>query len=96
MKKEHWALLSLGINTLQALAKMIAGLLTGSLSMIGESFHSLSDSFASVITYLTLRFSEKKSEKFPYGLYKLENVGSIVIAIFLLLASVEIFKRAFG
>lgn len=37
MKKEHWALLSLGINTLQALAKLIAGLLTGSLSMIGES-----------------------------------------------------------
>lgn len=96
MKKEHWALLSLGINTLQALAKMIAGLLTGSLSMIGETFHSLSDSFASVITYLTLRFSEKKSEKFPYGLYKLENVGSIAIAIFLLLASAEIFKRAFS
>jgi len=96
MRKEHWALLSLGINTLQALAKLIAGLLTGSLSMIGESFHSLSDSFSSLITYFTLRFSEKKSEKFPYGLYKLENVGSILIAVFLLLASYEILKRAFS
>ncbi|MFN3814484.1 MAG: cation diffusion facilitator family transporter [Aquificaceae bacterium] len=95
MKKEHWALLSLGVNTLQSLAKFIAGVLTGSLSMLGESMHSLSDSFASLIAYFTLRFSDRKFKSFPYGLYKLENIGSILIAMFLLIASYEIFQRAF-
>lgn len=95
MKKEHWALVSLSVNVLQSLFKLIAGLFTGSLSMIGESIHSLSDSFASLVAYFTLRFSERRSERFPYGLYKLENVGSTVIAIFLLLASYEILQRAF-
>ncbi len=94
MKKEHWALLSLGINIVQSFAKFIAGILTGSLSMLGESMHSLSDSFASLVAYFTLRFSDRKFRSFPYGLYKLENIGSVVIAIFLLLASYEIFHRA--
>ena len=95
MKKEHWALVSLSVNLLQSGAKLLAGVFTGSLSMLGESFHSLSDSFASLIAYLTLKFSDRKSQKFPYGLYKLENIGSISIAIFLFIASYEILQRAF-
>ncbi|WP_448583608.1 cation diffusion facilitator family transporter [Thermocrinis sp.] len=94
MKKEHWALVSLSVNLLQTLLKLIGGLFSGSLSLIGEAIHSLSDSFASIVAYLTLKFSDRKSARFPYGLYKLENVGSFVIGIFLLLAAYEIIKRA--
>lgn len=96
MKKHHWALISLGVNLTQALAKFVAGLLTGSLSMLGEAVHSLSDSFASVVAFITIKLSDKKTERFPYGLYKLENIGSIVIAFFLLLAAYEMVKRAVG
>ncbi len=96
MKKHHWALLSLGINLLQASLKLVAGLLTGSLSMIGEAVHSFSDSFASVVAYTAIKFSDKKTQRFPYGLYKLENIGSIVIAFFLLLTAYEMVKRALG
>ncbi len=95
MKKHHWALLSVGINLLQSLLKFVAGLLTGSLSMMGEAIHSLSDSFASVIAFITIKLSDKKVKKFPYGLYRLENLGSIIIAFFLLIAAYEIGKRAF-
>ncbi|MFN3264923.1 MAG: cation transporter, partial [Aquificaceae bacterium] len=49
MKKHHWALISLTVNLLQAFLKLVAGLFTGSLSLIGEAVHSLSDSFASVV-----------------------------------------------
>ena len=94
MKKEHWALLSLSVNLIQTLLKLIGGVFSGSLSLIGEAIHSLSDSFASVVAYLTLKFSDRKTARFPYGLYKLENVGSFVISVFLLLASYEIIKRA--
>ncbi|WP_448587537.1 cation diffusion facilitator family transporter [Thermocrinis sp.] len=94
MRKEHWALISLFVNIVQTLLKLIGGVLSGSLSLVGEAVHSLSDSFASVVAYLTLKFSDRKNERFPYGLYKLENVGSFVIGVFLLLASYEIIKRA--
>ena len=94
MRKEHWALVSLSLNLLQSALKFVAGLLTGSLSLLGESVHSLSDASASVIAYLSIKFSEKKHRKFPYGLYKLENIGAIVIAFFLILAAYEIGHRA--
>lgn len=94
MKKHHWALISLSVNLLQALLKFIAGILTGSLSMVGEAVHSLSDSFASVVAFITIKLSDKKTKRFPYGLYKLENIGSIVIAFFLLLTAYEMIRRA--
>ncbi len=94
MKKEHWALISLGVNLLQSLLKLIGGLLTGSLSLLGDAVHSLSDSLASLIAFLSIKFSEIKHERFPYGLYKLENIGAIVISFFLLFTAFEIFHRA--
>ncbi|MFN3869890.1 MAG: cation diffusion facilitator family transporter [Aquificaceae bacterium] len=96
MKKHHWALVSLSINLLQAFLKFVGGLLTGSLSMVGEAVHSLSDSFASVVAFIIIKLSDKRVKKFPYGLYRLENLGSIIIAFFLLLAAYEIGKRAFS
>ncbi|MFN3975655.1 MAG: cation diffusion facilitator family transporter [Aquificaceae bacterium] len=96
MKKHHWALASLGLNLIQSLLKFVAGTLTGSLSMMGEAVHSLSDSFASVIAFITIKLSDKKVQRFPYGLYRLENLGSIIIAFFLLLTAYEIGKRAIG
>jgi len=96
MKKHHWALISLSLNLIQSLLKFVAGVLTGSLSMIGEAVHSLSDSFASVIAFITIKLSDKKVQRFPYGLYRLENLGSIIIAFFLLLTAYEIGKRAMG
>ncbi|MCS7261969.1 MAG: cation diffusion facilitator family transporter [Aquificaceae bacterium] len=94
MKKHHWALVSLWVNLLQVLLKFLAGVLTGSLSMIGEAVHSLSDSFASAVAFVTIKLSDKKTQKFPYGLYRLENLGSVLIAFFLLLTAYEMVKRA--
>lgn len=94
MSKEHWALVSLFLNLLLLLLKFVAWILTGSLSLLGESAHSLSDATASVIAYLSIKFSEKKYRRFPYGLYKLENIGAMVIAFFLILTAYEIGSRA--
>ncbi len=94
MRKEHWALVSLLLNLLQSALKLVGGLMTGSLSLLGEALHSFSDATASVIAYLSIKFSEKKHERFPYGLYKLENIGAIVIAFFLIVSAYEIGHRA--
>lgn len=95
MGKERWALLSFFINFTLSLLKLLGAKVTGSLSLTAEALHSLSDSFASLLAYLSIKFSEKKNERFPYGLYKLENLGAILIGIFLVLAGVEIAKRSF-
>lgn len=94
MKKEHWALVSLGLNLLQSLLKLIGGLLSGSLSLLGDAVHSLSDAVASLVAFFSIKFSQVKHERFPYGLYKLENIGAIVISFFLIFTAWEIINRA--
>ena len=94
MEKEHWALVSLLLNLLQAGLKFLGGVLTGSLSLIAESIHSLSDSAASLIAFISIKLSKRTSHRFPYGLHKLENIGAIAIAFFLILAAFEIGKKA--
>ncbi len=94
MRKEHWALISLSLNLTQSALKLVGGLLSGSLSLIGDAIHSLSDAVASLIAYLSIRFSQIRNERFPYGLYKLENIGAILISFFLIFTSWEIIHRA--
>ncbi len=93
--KERWALGSLILNLLLSLLKLGAGVFTGSLALIAEAIHSFSDLVASIISLISVKLAAKKTKEFPYGLYKLENIASIVISLFLFFASYEIIKEAF-
>ncbi len=93
--KERWALGSLFLNLFLSLIKLIFALLTGSLALMAEAIHSFSDLVASVISLISVKLSAKKSSEFPYGLYKIENIASIIISFFLFFASYEIIREAF-
>ncbi len=93
--KERWALGSLFLNLFLSVIKLIFALLTGSLALMAEAIHSFSDLVASVISLISVKLSAKKSSEFPYGLYKIENIASIIISFFLFFASYEIIREAF-
>ncbi len=93
--KERWALGSLLLNLSLTILKFIFAVFTGSLALMAEAIHSFSDLSASVISFISVKLSAKKSEEFPYGLYKVENIASIIISIFLFFAAFEIIKDAF-
>ncbi len=94
-EKEKWAFGSLILNSSLTGLKFIFALITGSLSLMAEAIHSFSDLVASVISLISVKLANKKTEEFPYGLYKLENIASIIISIFLFFAAYEIIKEAF-
>jgi len=48
----------------------------------------------SLSVLLGLKFSERKSSAFPYGLYKLENLAALISAFFIFLAAYEIARKA--
>ncbi|NPA53906.1 MAG: cation transporter [Aquificae bacterium] len=93
--KERWALGSLILNFTLSILKLGAGLFTNSLALIAEAIHSFSDLIASVISLASVKLAAKKTKEFPYGLYKLENIASVIISLFLFLAAYEIIKEAF-
>jgi len=93
--KERWALGSLVLNTILTILKFIFAIITGSLALMAEAIHSFSDLVASVVSLVSVKLAAKKTSEYPYGLYKLENVASVIISFFLFFAAYEIIKEAF-
>ncbi|MDM7912667.1 MAG: cation diffusion facilitator family transporter [Methanotrichaceae archaeon] len=62
--------------------------------MRADAVHSLVDVLDSSALILGLYISERKSKSFPYGLYKVENLVSVVISLMLFLTAYEIAREA--
>ena len=52
-KKKFVAGLSITSNVILSVLKIVAGIFSGSLSIISEAIHSISDLFASVLKYFS-------------------------------------------
>ncbi len=89
------AFLSVVSNTALILIKLIISFFTGSISILSEALHSLSDLFASVITFFSVRYSETPpDEKHPYGHGRIENVTASIEALLIIVAAIYIFYEA--
>lgn len=93
-KGEKVALLAIGVNIVLFAVKYIFAGISGSIAMKAEAFHSLSDIIASLTVFSGLKLSKRKSKSFPYGLYKVENLVSIIVALAIFYADYEIVMEA--
>jgi len=89
-------MVSIAGNAFVSLLKFVAGTMFGSIALIADALHSSTDIVASVAVFLGVRFSETKSEKFPYGLYKMENLVSLFIALVIFYTGIEIALESAG
>lgn len=75
--------------------KLIVGLLTGSLGILSEALHSALDLVAAVITYFTVRVSDKPADKHHhFGHGKTENFSALIETILLVITCVWIVYEA--
>jgi cation diffusion facilitator family transporter len=75
--------------------KLIVGLLTGSLGILSEALHSALDLVAAVITYFSVKISDKPAdEEHNYGHGKVENLSAFIETILLLITCVWIIIEA--
>ncbi|HDP67419.1 MAG TPA: cation transporter [Candidatus Marinimicrobia bacterium] len=92
---EGW--ISVGINILLFMGKLIVGLLINSIALIADAFHSLSDVSTSVIVILGYRISAKPADhEHPFGHQRAEYVATLVLAVFLVVAGIEFIKSSYG
>jgi cation diffusion facilitator family transporter len=87
------ALLGFLINLALAGAKTFYALSARSLAVTASAVDSGSDAAASLAVYGGLRLSTRKTRRFPLGLYKIENLISVVMALFIFFAGYEILGR---
>ena len=86
--KTKAANLSIISNGLIILFKLIAGIITGSMCIISEAIHSLSDFLASVLTLFAVKRSSEPADKdHPFGHGKYEDISGFFEGVLILLAS---------
>ncbi|MCX6288015.1 MAG: cation diffusion facilitator family transporter [Bacteroidetes bacterium] len=94
-KKTKAASLSVLSNTLLILLKLVAGILSGSVSIISEAIHSFMDLLAAIIAYISVRISDRPAdERHPYGHWKIENISGVIEALLIFVAAIWIIYEA--
>ncbi|NWH06193.1 cation diffusion facilitator family transporter [Desulfobacter latus] len=83
------------LNLVLTLLKVYLAIVTGSLAITAGAIDSGTDAVASLVIYGGVKLSTRKTRSFPLGLYKLENVASVTIALFIFIAGYEIVKQIF-
>lgn len=78
------SIISIIVNVILSLFKLMAGILAQSGAMISDAVHSASDVFSTFIVIIGVNISSKKSDtKHQYGHERLECVASIILAVIL-------------
>ena len=89
------ALYSTILNVLVAGTKGWLAYRSGSSALLADMVHGFSDTLASLLVLAGIRLSKRKSEDFPWGLYKVENFVALVSALFIFFAGYEIVHYVF-
>lgn len=92
-KFQGW--ISIIVNGLMFFLKLLIGLIIGSISVIADAFHTLTDVISSGIVIWGFNESEKPADKnHPYGHGRAEYVATLVIAILLIVAGIEFIESS--
>lgn len=93
--KQRAATLSVLSNTSLVTLKVVAGLLTGSVSILSEALHSGTDQIASLMAYISIRKAEAPADaEHPFGHGKFENLSGLAEALLIVLAGGYIMYEA--
>jgi cation diffusion facilitator family transporter len=89
------ALLSVASNALLTIAKLVLGLVTGSVAVLSEAAHSASDLAASGIAFVAVRTAARPPDRdHPYGHEKAENLAAALEGVLVLVAGGAVMAEA--
>ncbi|MBN2295647.1 MAG: cation diffusion facilitator family transporter [Pirellulales bacterium] len=91
---DRWACYSIAVNVgLIGLDSLVA-VASGSLAVGAEVVHNGVDLLSAIGVLVGIKLAVHKSKRFPYGLYKLENMIAVVIAMLIFLTAYGIAHQA--
>ncbi len=73
--------------------KLLAGLLSGAISIMADAFNNLTDAGSSVITLIGFRMSGQKPDKdHPFGHGRIEYISGLIVSMLIILVGFELGK----
>ena len=85
----------IGCNVALFLAKMLVGILSGSVSILADAMNNLSDASGSIVTLIGFRFADKPADAHhPYGHARAEYLSALAVAALILAIGFELVKTS--
>lgn len=79
-------------NVLLFVVKVVLGIMTGSVSLLADSAHTLSDAVTSIVIIVGFTVANKPpDERHPFGHGRMESIAGVVIAVLLGVVAIEAF-----
>ncbi|MBQ2720740.1 MAG: cation transporter [Clostridia bacterium] len=83
------------LNIVLFIIKLIAGTLSGAISVTADAFNNLTDAGSSVITLIGFRMAGQKPDKdHPFGHGRIEYVSGFIVSIIIILVGFELAKTS--
>lgn len=77
-------IISVVVNSVLFILKFWAGIITGSIALTADAWHTLSDSLSSIIVIVAVKLSSKKTDnEHPFGHGRWEQIAALFIAFLL-------------
>jgi len=87
--------ISIIVNSLLFIAKYYAGVVSGSVALITDAWHTISDSASSVVLIIGTKLANKPADKeHPYGHGRIELITALIIGIMLTLIGFNFLTNA--
>lgn len=85
----------IGANLLLFAGKLLAGVLTGSVSITADAMNNLSDASSSIVTLLGFKLAQQPpDEDHPYGHARFEYLSGLAVAVMIMLIGFELAKTS--
>lgn len=85
------------VNIILFIIKIVAGTLTGSISITADAVNNLSDSGSSIVTLISFKISGKPAdEKHPYGHARMEYISGLIVSVIVMFLGLELIRDSVG
>lgn len=78
------------VNFILSIFKLVGSILGGSVTLLADSIHCMSDMFTDIISLIGIKLSNKKPDReHPYGHGRIEYLTSIIMSIFIIILAIS-------
>lgn len=89
------AIIGIAVNILLAGIKLVAGVLSGAISITADAVNNISDAGSQVVSLITFRISGKPADReHPFGYARIEYVASMIVSFLILFVSITLFSES--
>ena len=86
----------IALNIFLFLGKLIAGLVSGAISVMADAFNNLSDAGSSIMTLIGFKIAGAPAdEAHPFGHGRMEYISGLIISFIIMLMGIELGKTSF-